>query len=428
MSLDLIKKLLFAPVFWLMFTACSAPGEKVAIVKTGDAYQLQRNGKDFFIKGAVGFLYPQVLASSGANSVRIWNNYDENLRKADSMGITVLVSLPLKAQRDGFDYSDESLVKNQMEDILKTVRLIQFHPSILMWAVGNELDYMPGNKPYYTSMWDAVDDIARQIKLIDPDHPVMTVIGTSHFEKVHEIFERCPDLDLLGINAYGDMKQVPDLLRKYGWNKPFVFTEWGVTGYWEVPRTAWKAPFEENSTEKAKLYRYKYDSVILADSGRCLGSYVFLWGQKQETTPTWFGMFDNKGNESEAVNIMKEEWSHKTISNHAPVIDSLMLDGKSFYNNVYLTPGSLDSAKVYASDPENDPLVVHWEIRPEAEYAAYAGQGEKTPPAVPGCILVDNVESVAFRVPETAGAYRIYVYLYDGHRHFSTANFPFYVR
>ncbi len=412
----------------LAFVSCTSSDQKVEILKTGNKYELLRNDTDFFIKGVVGFTHLKTMTDCGVNSVRIWNNYDENLRRADSMGISVLVSLPVKAQRDGFDYSDETTVKQQREDILKLVRLIQFHQSLLIWAIGNELDYIPGDKPYYTSMWDAIDDIAHQIKLIDPDHPVMTVIGTSHFDKVKEIVNRCPNLDLLGINAYGDMKEIPGLLKKYGWNKPYIFTEWGVSGYWEVPETEWKAPFEENSTVKAQLYLNKYQSVILSDSNYCLGSYAFLWGEKEETTPTWFGLFDDKGNSSEAVNVLKQCWSGQPVANHAPQIDSINLGDNSFYKSVYLTPGLVDTVTVFASDPENDSLTINWLIRPEAEYAGYAGEGEKIPREVPGCILQNNRKQVPFKAPVTAGAYRIYVYLYDGHKHFATANFPFYVR
>ena len=409
-------------------SACSTVEPDVSIEKSGNRFILKRNGMEFFINGAVGFTNPALLESCGANSVRIGGDFDNNLRKADSLGLTALVSLPMQAERRGFDYDDEMPVKQQTEDLLKTVRLIMFHKSILMWAVGNELDFIPGSKPYKLSVWNAVNEVAKQIKLIDPAHPVMTVIGTSRFEKVKDIIQRCPDIDLLCVNAYGDMKEIPGLLKKFGWTKPYVFTEWGVSGYWEVPKTKWNAPFEENSSRKAALYDEKYKTLILADSDQCLGSYVFYWGYRQETTPTWFNLLDGEGNYSEAVNVMRQYWTGRPVDNHAPRIDSLKLDGKSFYSNISLAPGVTDTASVFADDPENDSLTIRWEVRPEAVYADYAGQGEVTPRVVPGCITDDNKKIISFKSPSTAGAYRIYVYLYDGKKHFAAANFPFYVK
>ena len=70
-----------------------------------------------------------------------------------------------------------------------------------------------------------------------------------------------------------------------------MVTEWGPLGFWEVGKTDWGAPIEQNSTEKARHYLGGYQNFILPALPRqALGSYVFLWGQKQERTPTWFSM------------------------------------------------------------------------------------------------------------------------------------------
>jgi len=85
-----------------------------------------------------------------------------------------------------------------------------------MWAISNELDHIPGNPDYNLKVWDAVNDIAGMIKEMDPNHPVLTVVGCGEFHKIRDIKERCPNLDLLGINTYGVMLEVPAWLKEQG--------------------------------------------------------------------------------------------------------------------------------------------------------------------------------------------------------------------
>jgi hypothetical protein len=256
----------------------------------------------------------------------------------------------------------------------------------------------------------------------------MTVIGTSMIEKIAEIVKRCPSLDLLGINTYGDMYRIPEYLQKYGWKKPFVITEWGPDGYWETPKTEWKAPYEQTGLEKAVCYEKKYLQTVAVKSGQCLGEFVFYWsGFKQETTHTWFCMFDKNGNESASVDVMHRMWLGKDTDNHAPLLDSLWIIGNQNNRSIYLGPGTLYKAKAFASDADKDVLNYEWEIRKEASYAAYAGQGEKEPQPLPGLIEMKGSD-IYFATPLEEGAYRLFVYVYDGKGKFSTANLPFFVR
>lgn len=418
----------FRYLIFLMICAISLAGyaQKTEIVKQGSKWQLKVNDQPFFVKGVVGHTYLEKVKLYGGNSIRIgWKK--EELDKVTRLGLNALVNLPADAERYGFDYNDTAKVRQQTDRIREIVKNTKDHPAVLMWAIGNELDYIPGTKPFNPKVWDAVNQAAKAIKAIDANHPVMTVIGTSMMEKVADIVKHCPDIDLLGINTYGDIYTLPETLKKYGWMKPYLISEWGPDGYWEVKKTQWGAPYEQTGREKYDCYEKKYRAAIDNGNGQCLGSYVFYWsGFKQETTHTWFCMFNSDGLESSLVGLMHQMWTGKKLSNAAPVVDSLNIGKYVRYRDIVLKPGSVNQSWVTASDVDNDQLFYEWEIRPEAVYAAYAGQGEKVPEPLKG-LVSEKKAAISFTAPKEKGAYRLFVYAKDGQGHFSTANLPFYV-
>ncbi|MFW6313597.1 MAG: hypothetical protein ACOC2N_06915, partial [Spirochaetota bacterium] len=232
----------------------------------------------FFVKGAVGHEKLARLAELGANAVRLPALDREALDEAEAAGLAVLANLRVRPERDGMDYDDEAAVAAQHGELMAQVGELKEHPAIFMWCVGNELDHIPGNSDFNPKVWPAVNAIAREIHDIDPDHPTMTAVGMGRFGKIAGVVAACPDLDLTGINAYADIDRVDGLLRGHGWEKPYVFTEWGMSGMWQRPKTPWGAAFEETTTVKAQAYRQRYRDAILAHPGRCLGGFAFYWG------------------------------------------------------------------------------------------------------------------------------------------------------
>jgi hypothetical protein len=416
-------------------TAATAGPIRTEIRKEGDYFRLYRGGQPYHIKGVVytgdsGGLFPlKDVAAHGANSIRS-SGGTAILDEAHRLGLTVLVNLGMRVEKvHNFDYSDEKAVSEQFEKIKARVLSLKDHPAVLAWSIGNELTVFD-----YTNkrVWNAVTDIVRFIHEADPYHPTLTVVGDGSINRgdLLDIRKLAPDLDMLGINYYGGIETIPEKIRKYGWEKPYIVTEWGPSGYWQVPSTEWKAAIEQTSTDKAQRYQERYESVMVKDSGLCLGSYAFIWGAHHERTHTWFGMHLPTGERTDAVNVMQYEWTGNWPANRAPRIAYLRIDGRLAADNVYLKPGEAHKASANLSDPESDALTIRWEVMPEvaARPGAYAGSGEARSKPMPELIVKAEGPELSFNAPSQEGAYRVFVYATDGHGNGSTANIPFYVR
>jgi hypothetical protein len=401
-------------------------------------YQLYRHGKPYFIKGAGGNHHFDRLQANGGNSIRVWNTNDAKqvLDEAQKYGLTVTLGLEMGHPRKGFDYSDNEAVEKQLQELTQIVKTYKDHPALLMWGVGNELNYL-SSKFYITDIkhivstikvWQAVNDIAAMIHQVDPNHPTTTMLAGP--SKVIELINYlCPEIDVLSINIFGSLPKLSQTIQSYGWTGPYIVTEWGPTGYWEAPRTSWDVSLEETSTRKAQIYKERYEASIGKDTDYCLGSYVFMWDVKQERTHTWFSMFIDSGEELSMVDALHYLWTGKAPENSSPVVEPLRINGKLPQENVVLDATSIHTAYIKAFDAE-DSLQYRWEVLPELTGTELkeGGEGETKPEMLKGLFVgATNQAKIQFRVPPVEGAYRMFVYVLDGHHHVATANIPFYV-
>ncbi|RYD79855.1 MAG: hypothetical protein EOP55_03695 [Sphingobacteriales bacterium] len=398
---------------------------KVEIVKNATGFEMRRAGKPYFIKGAGGTSKMEKLKASGGNSVRTWvtNGGESILNTANKLGLTVTMGLNVARERHGFNYDDTAAVKKQLERLRSEVRKYKNYPALIAWGIGNELNLDYKN----VRVWDAVNDIAKMIHEEDPNHPATTMLAGVNKREVDLIKEKCPQIDLLSVQVYGGLAKVPDQLKNAGWNSAYMVTEWGPTGHWECPKTPWGAPIEETSSEKAAVYKSRYEASIVKDKN-CLGSYVFLWGQKQERTPTWYGLFTEAGEDSEVVDVMEFEWSGKWPANRAPHFNGSTIDGKKTSDFIYLKPSENYLVSVSASDPDGDKLTTRWEILPEATDLGQGGDRERRPEPIPGLVKSAAFDRASLTAPEKPGAYRLFIYVSDGKNNVATANMPFYVK
>jgi hypothetical protein len=405
-----------------MGTTTMADPIPVELQRTDDGWQLLRGGEPFLIKGAGGDGPLDELAAAGANSIRTWGgDVGTLLDDAHALGMTVTVGIWLGHERHGFDYGDEEQVAAQLEQAREIVLKYKDHPALLMWGVGNEMEgFDDGNNP---AIWEAVNDIAAMIKELDPNHPTMTTTAFVHGERIEFLHNRSPAIDIHGVNAYGGAQVVPQFLEDGGATKPFVLTEFGPLGPWEMAKTDWGAPIEQTSTAKADFYRESYEKAIEASPGMALGAYAFLWGNKMEATETWFGMLLDDGSPTGAVDTMTEIWSGAAPANLAPTVEPVQVDGST-----RLEPGQTIEVSTSLADPEGADLRVEWVLR--AESGDYLTGGDYRPPApdIAGAIIESRVDGAQVRMPEEPGPYRLFVYAWDEGGKVATANLPLLVK
>ncbi len=416
--LPFIAWLIVVAALTLSLTTSANAQVKVELTRDKGQFQLLRDGKPFAIRGVGGDSQLEKLAALGGNSIRTWDTKDLGriLNEAHSHGLTVCAGIWLGHPRHGFDYQNQDAVLKQLDRSLDAVRKHSKHPALLLWAVGNEMEG-EGRDP---SVWYAVNHVAREIKPIDPNHPTMTVIAEIGEEaaKLKSIERFCPNIDIIGVNAYGGVESLGKRYATGNSSKPYIVTEHGPLGPWEVGKTAWGSPVEMSSTEKGEWYRNGFNANVVDNAKVCLGSYAFLWGHKQETTATWFGMLLPDGSRLAAVDAMSELWTGVAPPNRCPQIASIKLSRKGPFE-----PGDTINASVTASDPEQDALKVQWLLRSDAGTIGDGGDPQESETAFKAAVR-SNGNKATVTLPDGGGGYRLFAYVRDGHGGAAVANVP----
>jgi len=426
----------------LAMTACSSTSGaakgpvKVEVVRTDAGYVLLRGGEPYTVRGA-GMATDDIarFAAYGGNSIRTWTtgsrvqpghaldaDAGKLLDEAQAHGVTVALGLAMKPERHGFDYDDAAAVAAQRESFRDDILRFRDHPALLAWIVGNELNHSYTNP----RVWDAVEDVARMIEELDPNHPVTTALAGFYPQVVAAVLERAPSLDFLSFQLYGNLFGMPEKIRSSGFTRPFMVTEWGTIGYWEMEKTPWGAPVELTSSEKADVIARAWREVLAPLDGQLVGSYVFKWGWKQERTPTWFGLLLDSGELTEAADVMQHAWTGKGPANRSPRVEAMLLDGRTSRQGVTLVAGRSYEASFGVTDPDGDALRFRWEVKRESDSTKAGGDFEAAIPSLEG-VLRDPASAATVLTVNEPGKYRLFAYAFDGQGHAAHANIPFLV-
>lgn len=403
----------------LAFTSLvHAESREVRVAGSPGQWTLTRDGQPYFVRGVGGDGSWELLAQLGGNSVRTWGHEQlgEQLDRAQKLGLTVTAGIWLGQVRQGFDWSDAASLIRQRETVRQAVLKHNDHPALLMWALGNEMEDPSGQNG---AVWSEINNLSQLVKSIDSRHPTMTVVAELGGDKVKNLHALCPDIDILGINSYAGAASVGERYQKLGGTKPYLLTEFGPPGIWEIARNDIDAFPELTSTAKVEAYRTAYQNSVLGQTGKCLGSYAFMWGQKQEVTATWFSLLLPDGSRLGAVDALSELWTGKAVKNSCPEIAALSLVGKGSGK-----PSEKVSLKLRASDPEGDPLKVTWSVVADEERYGTGGDAEAAGATIRSAIQKSDAMGAEVTLPSDGGLYRVFATVHDGQGGAAIANVP----
>ena len=225
------------------------PSSVVRVAKGEKGFHLLRDGKPFWIQGAGGRDHLDKLKTAGGNSIRTWG--------ADALGPLLDQAHSLGVDRHGRDLAGagtagcrlrrpRSVPPGTREDASRGPALPR--PPSTAHLGPRQRDRRGRAK---SATWKAINEIARMVRLEDPNHPTMAVIAEIGGHKLEHFERYCPEVDILGINSYGGLASLPQRLEASGFRRPYLVAEFGPPGPWEVRRTSWVPPSSRPARRKA---------------------------------------------------------------------------------------------------------------------------------------------------------------------------------
>ena len=371
-----MKKLFF--VSWLIIFvsvfitgAASPPKPSKVYIKTlaNGHYQLIVNKKPYIVKGVcynpipIGFNHAydwwgdpnkpwlvdgKLMKEMGINTIRLYQGHEdsEEVRQViadlyERFGIRTILGHWL-----GFWeypcplYGDAQFHARIKNEVLEMVRLYKDEPGILMWILGNENNYscLGQVNPWSTDEIDKepnpqnrikmkariyysyVNELAKEIHQIDPNHPV--ALGNGELVGLDTAKEVCNDIDLVACIIYRG-KTFGNLFNslKFVFDKPLLISEFGGDSY---------DAFLEKEDQNIQAFflesqwRQIYENLAnnKEGAGNCLGGALFEWTDEwwkhNENSPDGWKVHDTESHwsngsyyfdiKAKGNKNMNEEW------------------------------------------------------------------------------------------------------------------------
>ncbi|MFH0940890.1 MAG: glycoside hydrolase family 2 TIM barrel-domain containing protein [Candidatus Omnitrophota bacterium] len=407
--------ILFIFYFWMSVVEASyvfvrsenARGEK-------GKWYLEVDGKPFYIKGvgcgiAIGRNgltdYLKLAKELGANTVRTWGTDQgskEYLDLAQRYGLKVCASIWLNYvdEKGNCSYLYDNNYKNsKRQEVLEYVRKFKDHPAILMWGVGNEALFFTKDEREKVALSIFLEELIKDIHEIDPNHPVVYASASS--VDLPYLASYVPSLDIVGMNEYGSIRTAHGKWEYLGFDKPYVFTEYGPYLSSDRPKDVNGKAVELSDIDKAKRYK-EFNEQIYSFKGYNLGGFVFHLGETTQESMTWWNL--NEGDLKRASYWAIYEFYTGKKAPYAPI----RVKSFSVSKIMDIEPSEEIEARVDIGQGVHDNLIFNYALSSCEENVLKYYVNEYVPVEISGqgC-------KVKIKVPSEKGVYRVYCYIKD---------------
>jgi hypothetical protein len=415
-------------LFLVLFICCLSASmlAQVTVFKKDARWNLLVDGKPFVIKG-VTFGYDKDVANYptyfkdlqflGVNTIRIWATNEDTEKLLDAaqayrikvmMGIWMRHGRPGMEDDDSFNYlEDKQGMEDQYSHAIKTVERYKNHPAVLTWALGNEVYLNMATDAEKEAYSKLLERIASAIKKIDSNHPITSVEAWSFGLDWWQKF--VPSIDIYGLNSYGaGANYLTAELEKRGIDKPYIVTEFGVTGEWDIKNKKNGIAVEPSDKEKYEAIAVGYQNWI-ANKAAGLGVYVFHYASGKDFIAPWlFTHFD--GMTRPQYWAIREAFTGKKPINNVPDIANFALPEAAFKNEAWV-PVTLK-----VTDAEADNLAINF------YYNQRTGSRKRRDQLVPLEYKGNLTEGFQIKMPDEDGAVKIYITAKDTYNNVGIAS------
>lgn len=317
------------------------------------------------IRGICSDVRAADAVARGANAVRTYSTPRRaELDRLQAAGLRVIPGVWMpheganKAKEGGtWNFSYARGGDKMLAEFAAALDRVGDHPAIVMWTLGNEVHV----EPEYLRQ---VERMSRLVHERFPEVVTSLTIINAPAASLRLIREHAPDIDVVGVNAYGQgaIANAITSLDEH-WGGLFYFSEFNATGPWWGPQASWGPRFEPATPQKVDEIAKAWGHMQAAE--KCVGGCLFQWGRWKGERITYFSTLlpaDPFAAQSAAADLrftpmadeIARQWVGQAPARLAPVLERIAIDGQTG-RDIVVEPGGSLAASARARDADTPP-------------------------------------------------------------------------